>query len=325
MLVLQNRMPEITLVDREPCTGEKHLRARFTGADGRRRLVAALQDQWLLRNDTALAELFADHVTLDELSPGTALMEQGAADNDVAFVLVGQVDVVVNGRPVATRRAGQHVGEMALIDTAARRAATVIARESCVVARITEPDFTALAHGRPELWRHLAQELATRLRQRNTLVAERNTIPHVFVGSSSEQYAVADALAKGVASPTVDVATWKMGVFGPSGYTMDSLEAEAGRSDFAILVLGADDRVRSRKRRSFAPRDNVILELGLFIGHCGRERVFLLTPSGLDVKIPTDMLGISALRFAPAARRTPLDVKDAVGELAQTIHQMGPR
>ena len=41
------------------------------------------------------------------------------------------------------------------------------------------------------------------------------------------------------------------------------------RFDFAILVLTADDLVASRDVLSTAPRDNVLFELGLFMGGLG--------------------------------------------------------
>jgi predicted nucleotide-binding protein len=46
--------------------------------------------------------------------------------------------------------------------------------------------------------------------------------------------------------------------------------------DFAILVLTPDDLTQSRGKQQPSPRDNVVFELGLFIGALGRDRVFMV-------------------------------------------------
>jgi CRP/FNR family cyclic AMP-dependent transcriptional regulator len=298
------------------------VKARFLGPDGRPRLVTALGAQPLLRSDPTLPATFADVVTVADLADGEVLFEQDADDFDMAFVLSGTVDVLVNGRFVAARSAGQHVGEMALIDPSVRRSATVVASGPCVVARVTEAAFSAVASHHPALWRHLACELADRLRQRNSLVLARRTVPHMFVGSSSEHYDVAEAVDAALSSPGLEVATWK-GIFAPSSYTLVDLEVEAHGSDFAVLVLGEDDILDHRGDIFFAPRDNVVLELGLLIGACGRERVFLLVPDGDTVKLPSDLAGITTLRFTPKSSKSKLDVSKAVAEIAKVVVARG--
>jgi hypothetical protein len=52
---------------------------------------------------------------------------------------------------------------------------------------------------------------------------------------------------------------------------------------FAVLVLTPDDLVRGRKIGTFGPRDNVVFELGLFMGRLVGSVPFLyikLTQSG---------------------------------------------
>jgi len=73
-----------------------------------------------------------------------------------------------------------------------------------------------------------------------------------------------------------------------SGRTIvDKLVEESARSSFAIAILTPDDLVTSGAYRA---RQNVILEMGYFIGLLGKDRVRLLVKG--DVEIPSDLYGI---------------------------------
>ena len=111
-----------------------------------------------------------------------------ADDNDLFLILTGRLRVDVNRRKVAEGVPGQHVGEMALIDPSARRSATVMAEESTVVAKVSEPDFTTVADKYSRLWRRLSIELSDRLRRREQFHTLPNSRPVVFIGSSSERW-----------------------------------------------------------------------------------------------------------------------------------------
>ena len=47
---------------------------------------------------------------------------------------------------------------------------------------------------------------------------------------------------------------------------MESLERELDQSDFAIAIAQPDDLTESRGEAKPTPRDNVIFELGFFMG-----------------------------------------------------------
>jgi predicted nucleotide-binding protein len=299
---------------------------RFTGDAGRRRLTEALCCQPLIQGAIDTATAVAERSEVLGIEAGAVLIEQDSCGEELYFILAGSFVILVNGREVARRRAEQYVGEMALIDPKARRSAAVIALEDSVVARICEPEFAAIAAKRPSLWKNLARELGDRLRQRNDLVRRRNDCARVFIGSSEESLEIANAVQLGLARDPCIVTVWTNGVFGPSEFPIEALERVALESDFAIVVLGPDDRVISRDREILAPRDNVILELGLFIGVAGRNRVFLLTPEGLDVKIPSDLLAIIPVRYS-ANQDMGLDVRLelACSKIRAAIAEIGPR
>jgi predicted nucleotide-binding protein len=298
---------------------------RFQGEDGRRRLVDLLKAQAVVSGDATLAHELADVKKVRELLPGEILIEQQSAENELFFILSGTCRIFVNGREVAIRHAGQHVGEMVIIDPSLRRTATVIASEPTIVAYVDEKTFSQIADKNPRLWRLLAVELCRRLNERRKFHAEPNSKPFLFIGSSKEQLPVAEALALGLPPAIVSVTLWSDGVFGASSFAIESLETQIGIADFAVLVVGADDQVTSRGVASNAPRDNVVFELGLFMGALSRSRTFLLTPMGRKVKIPTDLLGLTTLQFDPAASNPADMVKTAIDDLTKIIADKGPK
>ena len=270
---------------------------RFRGKEGRNRLISALRQQTIIHDNETVSRELADRVELLSLELGDELIIQGGADNDLYFILTGRLSVIVNGREVAIRESRQHVGEMALIDPSATRSASVVAIEQTVVAKISETTFRPLADKCPRVWELIATELAKRLQQRNRLVASTNLHPVVFIGSSTESLEIARAIRSNFSHDDFVVNLWTDRVFGPSRFPIVDLERQVQEADFAVLVLGADDIVESRNEKSYVPRDNVILELGLFIGALSYERTFMVVPRDCDIKIPTDLSGLTSLNY----------------------------
>jgi len=74
---------------------------------------------------------------------------------------------------------------------------------------------------------------------------------------------------------------------------IEKFEDSAGTSDFAVILLTPDDHGRSGSARRSSPRarQNVIFELGYFIGKFGRSHVCALYVPG--VELPSDLLGFA--------------------------------
>ena len=305
---------------------------RFTGAGGRNALIEVLQTHApVLVHDLGIATRVADCITLRELAHGDVLIRQDGTDNDLFFVLSGMFRVFVNGRDIAERGVGQHLGEMAIIDPSLHRTASVAAAAQSVVAKMRGADFLALANDHPPVWHATARELARRLDARKKFHPTPNEIPRVFLGSSRESLPVAKALKKAVEriakarSLSLTVVIWSDGVFGASRSTMEALETQLRLSDFAVLVAGKDDKVRSRRKQKPAPRDNVVFELGLFMGALSRTRTFLLVPKGVDLKLPSDLLGQTPLLFDPKEAALAKGLRPAAGELADIVKNNGAK
>ena len=93
---------------------------------------------------------------------------------------------------------------------------------------------------------------------------------------------IANELQAGFKHDPFNAFVWKDGIFGPGGIAFDSLAQSAGRADFAAFVISPDDTVLSRHKEHIAPRDNVIFELGLFMGVLDRKRVVLRSMAFTD-------------------------------------------
>ena len=299
--------------------------SRFQGVRGREVLLETLREQKIVGGSATIAQQFADSGELIEVSAGSSIIEQGGTDNDVYLILTGSFEIVVNGRMVARRGATDHVGEMAAVQPTQRRAATVTSGETSVVHKIPYADFVAVAETHPEIWRTIAKDLARRLEQRNTLVSSTRDRIRVFIISSSEALPIAQAIQTSFQDDPFTVVVWTNGVFRASHYPVESLEAHLDEADFAVAIAEPDDVTSIRGISAPTARDNVIFELGLFIGRLGRKRSFLLEPRGDEVKLPSDLTGITTIRYRSAA---PKDLATALApacnQMRDIINDLGP-
>jgi hypothetical protein len=126
----------------------------------------------------------------------------------------------------------------------------------------------------------------------------------VFVASSSEQITTTNKVADAIRAadqadgqPRLDVHPWQEGVFNFSSTYIESLEDELDLADFAVVIMTGDDAGNVRKQKVNLPRDNVIFELGLFIGRLGRKRCFFFVEGDSKTKIASDLSGVKAVEF----------------------------
>lgn len=122
----------------------------------------------------------------------------------------------------------------------------------------------------------------------------------IFIGSSSERLHIARAIENNLArdhEPTV----WDEGIFDLSKDTLSGLLERLDLSDAAVFVLAPDDVTQLRQQTFDIARDNVVFELGLFIGRLGRERTYFVVPRGqAKLHLPSDLLGLTAAEYDPA-------------------------
>ncbi|HEX5870352.1 MAG TPA: nucleotide-binding protein [Longimicrobium sp.] len=143
--------------------------------------------------------------------------------------------------------------------------------------------------------------------------------PRLFIASSTEQLDVANAIQENL-DLDAEATVWSQGLFHLSTTAIDSLLATLQASDFGVFVLGADDLILIRGQHENLPRDNVVFELGMFIGRLGRERAFLVVPRGQKkLHLPTDLLGITPAEYDPA--RSDGNLIAALGKACNQIRR----
>jgi hypothetical protein len=142
--------------------------------------------------------------------------------------------------------------------------------------------------------------------------------PAVFIASSSEGKKFALAVQNALQADA-EITTWDQGAFAIGQTFIEGLVEATSRFDFAILLLTPDDIVQSRSAELASPRDNVIFELGLFMGKLGRDRTFILQQPGASLKIPTDLAGVVTSPYDWP--RTDMNHRAAVATASETIRE----
>lgn len=138
----------------------------------------------------------------------------------------------------------------------------------------------------------------------------------IFIGSSSEGLKIAQAIKKKIEDECGDwlqCDIWNEGeVFKVNSGTLDSLIRASRRYDYGILVATADDKSIKRKIIHKSMRDNVLFEMGLFLGSLGLDRAFLF--ANTKISIPSDFNGVTLIRYHKKS-----DIKPKVSELVDHL------
>jgi len=298
---------------------------RFSGKTGKRNLLTTIHSQRTVAGNKELAKKLISAGTLIEYLPEEVIITQGHIDNDMFMIISGSVSILINKREVAVRSSGNHFGELALLDSTARRSATILAKEKTLVLKLPELEITKIAKSYPEFWRRIAVEIGGRLRERTKFIEEPNSIPNVFIGSSGEALNEASYINTSLSRRNIICKLWTQGVFDLSQTTIEDLIKASVDCDFAVLFLTPDDLTASRGRKKASPRDNVIFELGLFMGAIGRDRTYIVKQRGVDLKLPTDLLGVTCATYEGGAKSIGMRLRTVSKVLRDKIHTLGPK
>lgn len=145
--------------------------------------------------------------------------------------------------------------------------------------------------------------------------------PKIFIGSSGAGLEVAEKV-KVYLSTIGDCFVWsEPDVWEPNRSTFDNLIRMSNYFDFGVFVATADDLTETNDRLVIEPRDNVILEMALFLGAMGHHKSFLLVENG--IKLPSDFNGIYMPRFDKANEESIKTTCDTYIEKIKEHYQLG--
>lgn len=140
--------------------------------------------------------------------------------------------------------------------------------------------------------------------------------PRLFIASSVESIPIADAVNVNL-DHDFEITIWKNGTFKLSSSTIDDLVEKSSSVDFALFIFAPDDISSIRSRQTHVVRDNVIFEMGLFVGAIGKSRSFILKPRDVEIHLPTDLLGVTPADYD--ATRSDGDLVSATNRACSLI------
>jgi hypothetical protein len=140
--------------------------------------------------------------------------------------------------------------------------------------------------------------------------------PSLFIASSVEGLRIADAINANL-EHEAHCTIWRAGTFKLSSQSVDDLVKKSSAIDFAIFVFTPDDVATIRKHEAAIARDNVVFEMGLFIGAIGKERCYIVKPRGVEMHLPSDLLGMNPADYA--VDRPDGDVESALNYACKLI------
>lgn len=136
----------------------------------------------------------------------------------------------------------------------------------------------------------------------------------IFIGSTTEELDLAEE-AESILETDFDVTIWNDDVWESSvfkinnSFLSDLLKASL-KFDYGILLGTCDDKVTYRGKEVLQPRDNVLFELGLFVGRLGISKCAFVIEE--ELKVLSDLQGISLARFT---KKDPDSFSEAINKV----------
>jgi hypoxanthine phosphoribosyltransferase len=143
----------------------------------------------------------------------------------------------------------------------------------------------------------------------------------VFIGSSNESSEALGWVEKCIEGAGDQPLRWdKKSLFPLGEYTFSRLMEISKTVDAAIFIFSEDDHVWYRMESTSQPRDNVLIEYGLFAGQLGTRRAIICVDG--KPKTSTDLAGIINLDISKDNRRKAgKDIKKWLQSLDDAIDE----
>ena len=134
---------------------------------------------------------------------------------------------------------------------------------------------------------------------KRTIMDNLNHKPRIFVGSSDGAQKIDLHVRSIIENHGGDAISWR-DISKPGDNMVDVLVDLASSIDGALLIATPDDPTVCRSIDCMSPRDNVILELGIFISQLGKHRtgiVHVVSPGQSLAALPTNLHGMETIEY----------------------------
>ena len=127
--------------------------------------------------------------------------------------------------------------------------------------------------------------------------------PLIFLASSTESKKAPNDVALLVEIAGGKPLRWPE-AFPVGEFPLESLIKASRKVDGALILASADDKVIRRGKSIWTPRDNVLVEIGIFVSALSRNAAALVYVALADVqvKLPSNLDGLAYLRYDPDMR-----------------------
>jgi prolyl-tRNA editing enzyme YbaK/EbsC (Cys-tRNA(Pro) deacylase) len=125
--------------------------------------------------------------------------------------------------------------------------------------------------------------------------------PRIFIGSSREAEKIDRHVRSIIENLGGEAISWR-DISRPGDNMVDVLIDLASSIDGALLIATPDDPTVYRSMDRMSPRDNIILELGIFISQLGKHRtgiVHVVSPSQSPASLPSNLHGLTTIKYFP--------------------------
>ncbi|MDD3078456.1 MAG: nucleotide-binding protein [Paludibacter sp.] len=140
----------------------------------------------------------------------------------------------------------------------------------------------------------------------------------IFIGSSTEGYVIAEQIRDEINTELgdwIECETWKDGkVFSHNKSTLECLVKASRKYDYGIMVASNDDISLKRLQMYRSMRDNVLFEMGLFLGSLGLQRAFLITHD--KIGLPSDYNGVTVVKYGK--KNLQHKIQEIISEIKKT-------
>ncbi|MEM8509441.1 MAG: TIR domain-containing protein [Bacteroidota bacterium] len=299
---------------------------------GKLNLKKSLKEQSLLHNlgnNKACIKKVMKYIKIETYRHGTEIhYEDEPGKNYLYLILKGRCRGLKNNNTVTILSAGEFFGEFPILNHSNDYGITAEADGDSCFGKISEVDLENLAKKYPKIWFNMARVLVARLREQNEKTYQRplNKVPKLFIASSKEAIRTARALKVLLESENLRPRVWSNAFETLGESYLERLEAISEEYDYGVFVFNDDDDLVSKEEKMQSTRDNVIFELGLFVGKHNRRKAFILWPENKNVKLPSDFEGIILAEYNAQTKKNgpslKARLKPACKKIKRSIHEI---